>query len=143
MRAEGVVRLDRLGHEVRPLPFLARVFILSEVRVRPAVECPLPYAGQKVGDQLVSQVVALVDDRPQDIGLRFPIHTNGIAQAAGKNTHPAAVGVRLQNRCAPRVFGVQPVFIHVAPGADADVELAAGGIRDDVARVMAAIGQIH
>ena len=53
VRADGVVRFDRLGDEVRPLAFLARIFVLAEVRERPAVERPFAHARQIIRYQVI------------------------------------------------------------------------------------------
>src|SRR5499433_3734673 len=64
MGANSVVGFDRFGYEIGPLAFFPRVFMLAKVRKRPAVETAFLDAGQIVGDQIVAQEIALIDDCP-------------------------------------------------------------------------------
>ena len=123
MRAQGEVGLDRFGDEIGALAFLARIFVLAEVRVGPAVKGAVFYAGEIVGHQLVAEHVALVDHGPELFGCRLPVQSYRVSQSVGEYAHGAAVEVCLQDGGAPAVLGVSHFFVDVAGRADADIEL--------------------
>ena len=64
MRPERVVRPKRRGDEIRPLLFYARIDVLPVVAVRPTIKAAVLHGREKVGDEVVAELVALVDDRP-------------------------------------------------------------------------------
>ena len=143
VQAESVIRLDRLGDEVRSLAFFARVFILAEIRERPAVKLSFFDTGQIIGHEIVAEQIALVDNRPKSFGLGLPVHTDGIAQAVGKYPHAAAIGIDLQNAGAALVFFPDVFLIDVGCGADGDVQFLARWIGEQVARVVAVDRQVE
>ena len=93
MGAESVIRFDRFGDEIRSLAFFARVFDLAEVRIRPAVESAVFNARQIIRNQIVAEQIALIDDRPQSLGWRLPIHADGVAQPPANTRMPLPSGL--------------------------------------------------
>ncbi len=143
MGAESEVRFDRLGDEIRALAFFARVLVLAEIGVWPAVEGALADAGKIVGYQFVAQHVAFVDNSPQGFALRFPIHSHRIAQAAREYAHGAAVRIDLQDGRTARIFFVDALLVDVRRRTDRDEELIPLGAGNDVSGVVAARRQVQ
>src|SRR5690242_16877366 len=143
MGSQSIIGLDRFGDQIGPLAFLTRVFMLAEIGKWPTVKSSLFYARKIVRDEIVAEQIALIDDRPEGFGLRFPIHADGVAQSVGKNSHTAAVGVDLQNSRPALILFPSIFFVDVRRGADRNVNLVTRWIGDQIAGVMAVDGQVE
>ena len=126
VRTQRVVRRDGLRDQVRPLRHHARVEMLAVVTVGPAIEGAVLDGSQVVGHQVRTELVALVDDRPEDMRLRLELQSIGVAQAGGELAVRAGGTVDLPDRCAADL-GLDPVLGDVAVGAHARIELRAVG----------------
>ena len=139
-----------IGHqgffdEVGPLVPAARLLVLAEVGVRPAVETAFPHAGEVVGHQLVAQFVALVHHDPELTGARLPLQADGVAQAAGIYFLAGAIGVDFENISAAHLV-LSPVLLHVRARAHRHVNFGAVGVGQQVTGpvvVVAALGQVE
>ena len=143
MGAESVVRFDRFSDEIRPLAFLARILDLAKIGKWPTVKSSFLNAREIIRDEIVAEQIALVDDRPKGFGLRFPIHSDGVAQSIGENSHTAAVGIDLQNPRTTLIFFPSIFFIDVRRGANGDVNLLAPRIGDQIAGIVAVRGKVE
>jgi hypothetical protein len=126
--AEGIVGLDCSCHEVGPLRHDARIEMLAEVAVGPAVEATILHRCQIIRDQIGSDLVSLVGDGPQLSGLGLKLQPGRIAHAAGIDAMCTGRRVDLLDR-GPLAFGLKPIFGDVAVRADPDIELGAVGAR--------------
>ncbi|MND81416.1 hypothetical protein D3C80_732150 [compost metagenome] len=131
MRADGVVRGDSLGHQVRVLRLDANIDMLAEVTVRPAIECAVFHRGDVVGYQVAADFIPFVDRGPQRATVRFPGHAVGVAQAGREDPLLAGGAIHFPDRRAT-FFLVHAVFRNVAVGTHGDVQLAAVLAGDDV-----------
>src|ERR1035441_9566662 len=93
VRAQQDVALNRLGHQVRALTLVPRVFVGAGIGVRPTVKGALPDVGEVVGDQVVAQFVALLYGCPKGVGAGVVAQADGVARAGGKDLVAAAVWV--------------------------------------------------
>ena len=93
--------------------------MVAVVAVGPAVEAAGLHRGQIVGHQIATELVALVDDRPERSGARLEVDADRIAQARGEQTRRAVGRVDLQDRRAARL-GVDAVLAVIAVRADRD-----------------------
>ena len=91
--AHCVVGFNRFGYEIWPLTFFAWIFILAKVREGPAVEGAFLDAGQIIGNQIVTQKVPLVDDRPQNIVLGSQSIPTGLRSPVAKIRIPLPSGL--------------------------------------------------
>src|SRR5687767_3525426 len=116
MRAERVVGLDRDRHQVGARWLHARVHVLPEVAVRPAVESAVANRGHVIGNEIAAELVALVDGDPQRSGARLPRHPDGIAEPTRENAMRAAREIHLPDRGASYLV-LHSVIARVAVGA--------------------------
>src|ERR1035437_3388472 len=93
VRTQQNVALNRLGHQVRALAFVAGVFVGAGIGERPTVKGALLDVRKVVGDQVVAEFVALLHSRPEGVGAGVVAHPDRVAGAVGKNFVAAAVGV--------------------------------------------------
>ena len=105
VRAERVVRHDRLLDQVRALRLHPVIHMIAVVAVGPAVEAAVLDRGQVVGHEIAAELVAFVDDRPQHAGLGLPRHAVGVAQAGGEHAMAAGRGIDLPDRGAAALGG--------------------------------------
>ncbi len=131
VRADGVVRHDGLGHQVRALRLHALVHVLAVVAVGPAVEAVFLHRGQVIGHQVGTDLVALVGHRPQLASARLQVQAGGVADARCVDAAATGGHVHFQHHRAA-VFDSQPVLGDVAVGAHAHVQLAAIGARAQI-----------
>ena len=103
--------------------------MLAVIAVGPAVERAVLDRRHVVGDEIGTELVALVDDGPQRTALRLEGQAVRIAQSAGKDAEAAAGAVDLEDGGAI-LLGLHPVLGDVAVRADADIELRAVGACD-------------
>ncbi len=129
--AERVVGCDRLGHEIGPLGLGPRVHMVAPVAVGPAIEGAVLDGGQIVRRQVVADLVALVDDRPEHAALGLEGHADGIAQAGREEPFPAGREIHPPDRGATFLL-VDAVLADIAVRADRGIERPALGIGDDV-----------
>src|SRR5688572_11599998 len=80
VRAECVIRNDRLRDEIGTRRLDARIHAPAKVAVRPAIESAVAYRCHVVGDEIAAQLIPLIDGSPQHSGYRFPGHAHWIAQ---------------------------------------------------------------
>src|SRR5204863_6121665 len=97
----------------------ARLFVRADVGVRPAVESAGADVGSVIGNELVAEAVALVDDGPERAARRLPGHPDRIAQSRGEDSLTAAIGIHLQDGRAARILA----GVDVRRGADTHVQL--------------------
>ncbi len=124
MRAQRIVRHDRLGDEIGPLRLDAGIDVLAEIAVGPAVEATVLHRRHVIRDEIGTELVALVHHRPQRAGLRLEAEPVRIAQAACEDAPAPAGAVDLEDRGAV-VLGLHAFLGDVAVGADAGIELRA------------------
>src|SRR6185503_11496313 len=84
-----------------------------------------------VGNKIVADLVALIDDGPQRAGLRLEVHAVGIAQAESEDAAAAGRGIDLPDRGTPLLFG-HAVLGDIAVGADGGIEVRAVARSNDV-----------
>ena len=109
----------------------ACVHVLPPIAVGPAIESAFADGSEIVGDEVRTDFVALVHDRPQLTRPWLNGERGGVAEAGGVGPVRAGLGIHLPHHC-PVGFGRHPAFGDVAVGADADVEktpIGAGGQR--------------
>src|SRR3546814_15049579 len=100
----------------------ARVHVLAEIAVGPAVEAAFLYRSQVIGDQVCADLVALVYNGPELACSRFPLQPRWVAYAGGDD--PAGTGLRVDfQNVRAAVFDVQAVLGDVAVRADTDIHL--------------------
>src|SRR3546814_11553929 len=83
MRAQGVVRADRRGDLLRLLRLRARVDGLPPIAVGPAVEAALAHRGEIIRNEIGTDLVAFVHDRPALARSRLDGERGGVAQTGG------------------------------------------------------------
>lgn len=122
VRSQGVVGNDRRMQTRRVRRFDARVHVVTEITVRPSVESALADGSHVVGDEIASNLVALVDGHPQCAGLRLPGESDGIAQSGCEHTMCAGCDGNLPDTRAVG-FVLHAVFADVTVGSHADVQV--------------------
>src|SRR5690606_33086059 len=108
-----------------------RIRVRSPVRVWPAVEAAFLHGGQVVGYEVGTQLITLVDHRPQLARARLDGQRGRVAQATGVFTVHAGQRVDLPDHRAVLLRG-HATLGDVAVRADAHVQIApvgAGGHR--------------
>ncbi len=131
MGAERVVGCHRDGDQVGPRRLRPLVDVLAVVAVGPAVERAVAHRGQVIGDEVAADLVALVDDREQGVGLGLPGQSVRVAQAGGEEPLGAGLRVDLPDR-GPAFLVRHALLADVAVRADRRVEPAAVAAGDDV-----------
>src|ERR1035438_10017996 len=124
VRAQQDIALDRLGHQVRALTFVAGVFVGPGISVRPTVKGALLDVGEVVGDQVVAQFVALLYSCPEGVGAGVIAQSNRVGGAGGKDFVVAAVRVIAVDGGPPRIFARRNV--RPRTGAHAEALAVAG-----------------
>jgi hypothetical protein len=130
--AERVIRLDRFRDQVRPRRLHALVDVRAVVAPRPAVEAAVADRREIVGNEIIAQLVALVDDRPQRAALRLPGESVRVAQAVAKRRLPGFS--RSTSQIAARPSSICMPFSRRCCSSRRHVELAAVAARDQVLR---------
>src|SRR5690606_15278741 len=110
---ERVVRGNGRGDLVRILRTDALVDVLAPVAVRPAVEAAFAHRGQVVRHQILAQLVAFVDHRPQLAAAGLDGQCGGGAQPGGVGAVGAGGGVDFPDHGAVD-FRVHAAFGDVA-----------------------------
>ena len=87
-------RIDLLGRELRE----ARLRVLADIGVGPAVEPALLHPDQIVGRQIVAEPVALLYKRPQLAGRRMKGERGRVPRAGGVGRLVRAVGIEALDR---------------------------------------------
>src|SRR5687768_14806346 len=99
--------------------------MLAVVAVRPAVETAVFDRRHVVGNEIASQLVALVDRGPERAGARLPGEADRIAQAGPEHARAAGARIDLQDRGAVDL-GLQPFLSNVAEkGMEIEINRAA------------------
>src|SRR4051794_34422424 len=83
MIAERVIRFCGLGHQI----WIGRntgVGVLAVITEWPAIKPAILDGGHVIGNEIASQLVALIDRGPQRFGLRFPVHSVGLRKPDAK-----------------------------------------------------------
>ncbi len=133
VRAERVVRDDGLLYEIGPRRRDTVVRVRAEPAVRPAVKPAFTHRGHVVRHEIVAQLVAFVDRRPQLPGDRLPVEPVRVAQAGGEE--PRAAGLPFDFQYGGAVpFHLHTVLRDVAVRADRDIQMRAVRARDHVLR---------
>src|SRR4051812_41472453 len=91
MRSEGDVRHDRLFHQVRLLPLVARIFVWPEIGERPAVESALLDAYEIVRHQIVTQGITFLNGSPEGGCTGVKMNGGGVAGSRCKSLISGAV----------------------------------------------------
>jgi len=78
MRAQGVVRHNRLSHQIGALRLDPRVEMLAVIAIGPAIETAVLHGGQIIRNQIGPDLIAFVDDGPEFAGLRLPHEAVGL-----------------------------------------------------------------
>ena len=102
----------------------ARVDVLAEIAVGPAVEAAVLHRRQVVGHEVAAELVALVDHRPQRAGLRArtPCRPDCAGRTRTRATVPVSTSI---SRIAARLLLLlDAVLADVAVRADRRIELA-------------------
>ncbi|MNC41761.1 hypothetical protein D3C75_905390 [compost metagenome] len=109
----------------------ALVHVAAVVAVGPTIETAVLHGSDVVRYQIATDLVTLVDCRPQRAAVWLPGQAVRVAQAGGEQAVLAAGGVHFPDRGAP-LFLVHTVFAYVAVGADRHEKFLAIGAGDDV-----------
>jgi hypothetical protein len=72
MVAEGVIGIDRFGHQVWPQRGDPRIHMLTIIAEGPTIKPALLYRSEVVGHKISAEFVALVDNRPKHAGFGLP-----------------------------------------------------------------------
>ena len=122
MGAEAVIRLDRLRDHFRLLRMDALVHVLAPVAVRPAVEAALFYRRKVVGDEVRTDLVALVDDGEQLAGSW--LKSRDLSDCAFRSRKSASPLSDDRPRRWPHdpPSTAKPFSVNVAVGTDPDIE---------------------
>src|SRR5439155_5774114 len=91
--------------------------MLSVIAVGPAIESAVAHRGEIIGDEIATELITLVHDRPERTSLWLPAHPIRIAQARGEQAALPARRVDLQDGGAPLLF-LKTVLADIAVGAD-------------------------
>ena len=140
MRAERIVRHDRLCDEVGPRRLRPHIDMLAVIAVGPAIEAAVLDGGHVVGNEVAADLVALVDDDPKLAALRVPGQAVRVAQARCEKARLLCCEIDLKHGCAV-LFLLHAVFADIAVGADCGVELGAVRAGDDVLGPMMVVGR--
>src|SRR5687767_11507739 len=98
--------------------------MLTVIAVWPSVERPVLHRSHVIGNEIASELVALVDDRPKHAALRLPVDADRIPQSRGEEARVAAGGIDLEDGRAVDLL-VHSVLGDVAVRADTDVQARA------------------
>src|ERR1700722_2286379 len=134
MSSEKNIGDDGLGNEFRSLRLHARIEVVTDVAVRPAIEASVFDGGQIIGRKIVAKCIALVDRGPNRPGGGFDGEANAVAQAGSKDAAILAVWIANEYSGAALIF----FNFHISRRADADVEMLGILAECQGARVMAA-----
>src|SRR5581483_3647138 len=134
MRLEQHGGNDALRDEIAAASPEPRIFMSTDVRVRPSIESAVVDFRHIVRHELVAETIALVDRRPERSCFRLERETNRIAQSAGERARTAAIRLHDYDRCASHVA----LDVHIAGGTDRDKQLRAVAAEEDVAGDVAA-----
>ena len=100
MGSEQHIRNDRPGHEIGLLRLDARINIVADVAVRPAIEAAILDGSKIIGWQVIAEFIAFVNAHPHGARDRLDTQANGIPQSTGKDPRIFAVGIGHQHRRA-------------------------------------------
>src|SRR5438874_158337 len=116
MRAQRIVRYERLRDQVRPLLLDTMINMRAVVAVRESVKSSLDERGHVVGDEVTAKLVAFVHDGPELAGVGYPRKSIRIAQAVGIDPVLPGQRVDFPHGRAP-LFGRQSILAGVAVGS--------------------------
>src|SRR5260370_1466937 len=104
MRAKQYVRNDRACNKVWLLRLYARINVVPDVAVRPAVESAVLQRGEVIGRKVIPQFVTLVNCRPDLARYWFDRQTHRMPES--RCIAPRILSVELAHRygSAPRLF---------------------------------------
>src|SRR6266851_1652752 len=104
MRTKQYVRNDRACNKVWLLRLYARINIVPDVAVRPAVESAVLQRGEVIGRKVIPQFVTLVNGRPDFSRYWFDRQTHWIPKS--RCIAPRILPVEIAHRygSAPRIF---------------------------------------
>ncbi len=135
VRAKSVVGFYRFRHEIRARRLDARIDVLTEVAVGPAIEGAVPDGGHVVGNEIVAEFVSSLTATQSS---RFPGSRTGRWDCAGPKRRPGWRRLALSTSRRPRDTFPQPCRFprHCCWKADGDIELSSIRARDHVFRPM-------
>src|SRR5690606_19775994 len=93
VRAERIIGLDRRPDQLRLLGADAWIDVLAPIAVRPTIEAAVANRGYVVRNELRTDLVALVDRRPQRVGFGVNRQRGGIANARSVSAMRAGLTV--------------------------------------------------
>ena len=141
MRLQQHVGDDGRVLQLGMLAPVARILVAADVVPGPAVEAALLDVRDVVGDQVVAQLVALVDRRPQLARTRMHGDPDGVADPGRVDAATAAVGRELEHVGALLLGGRRVRIVVVRPRADRHEHARAVARERDVARPVTAAAQ--
>src|SRR6185369_1707071 len=98
MRRQQEVRLHGLVHHIRPLALPSRVFVGTDISIRPPIKPPLLDMREVLRRQIVTQLIALLDSNPNRICPRIQMNAARIPRPRNENLMPRAVWIKAIHR---------------------------------------------
>src|ERR1700722_2748835 len=125
------------------LTLVPRILMSTHVPPGPAIKAAFLHMRNVVGDQVVTQAVALIDRRPQFASLWIDCESHRVANPGGVDAHTGAVRIKFKNVSPVLFVGGCIGVVDVRSRSDANPHLVAVGRELDVACPMAlAAGQV-
>src|ERR1700730_17772885 len=103
MRSQEHIGNNRLRHQLRLLRVHARVHIVADVAVRPAIEAAIFHRSEVLRRKIVAEAVAFIDTGPELAGYGFERDSDRVTQAGGVQPRILAIGIAYGNGSAARV----------------------------------------
>src|SRR5204863_8817330 len=98
MGAERQVRRYRLLHQIGALTLVARIFVRPKVSIGPTVEATRLNVRQKVGYQVISQAIPLLNGGPKRIRARVEIDGSRVSKTGSVDIASRSVGIAFPDR---------------------------------------------
>src|SRR5436190_16960333 len=113
VRAQRIVRHERLCHQVGARRLYTIVDVLSVIAVRPSIETAITHRSHVIRHKIAAKLVAFIHGSPQRTALRLPAEAVRITQAGGEIARFAGGRLDFEYRCA-MLFFIDSVFGRVA-----------------------------
>ncbi len=139
MRAEQYVRNDRARDKVWLLRLDARINVVPDVAVRPAVESAILQRREIIGRKVIPQLVALVDGRPYFSRHRFQRQPHRIPQSRGVQSRVLAVRIADGHCRAARILS----GVNIRFGANANEQMLSIRGKSQGSRLVPALWQVQ